>query len=332
MLSHFIVATKDLQYLFAAGRLSLESAPHRASAPSTLFQGDSICFLFLFSIIVAVFTCGHPLPSFLLLRIAHIWHLAPGRSVRWWLGREARDCLSELNHYPLHFKVRPWEDPRSEQMVTCLPSKLFINVKATFTLKSADFALYYYPPGAHVGQRQKLQSDDIVLLARISRQLSTLYLHTASADGTPQAQRTSPPMDALPRGARDSPGAGVRSPSPLMVTPYTELVPMPESAKHARSVPERMKKQVAYDQAYHCAYCQGSLPAGYQVDHVLSLDAGGTNEFSNLAALCVACHDAKTGQEFHQITSTAAQGGGKAKGKSKGKKPAKGKAAGVCSM
>jgi 5-methylcytosine-specific restriction endonuclease McrA len=204
-------------------------------------------------------------------------------------------------------------------MVKCKPSKLFLNVEVTFGVSQAHFALYYWPPGAHLEGRQKLGHADILLLTQIGRGAAhrPLYLHTADAGS---GDRESP-EHTLPRGTLDSPLLGVRSPSPSLVTPISEFVPMPDDVKHARNVPSRVRKTVAYDQAYCCSGCHELLPPGYQVDHVVSLDAGGTNDPSNLRAMCVACHDTKTGQEFHQLQQRPklqkTSKGGKKKGSSK---------------
>jgi 5-methylcytosine-specific restriction protein A len=48
----------------------------------------------------------------------------------------------------------------------------------------------------------------------------------------------------------------------------------------------------AYD--YRCAECDE--PANH-VDHIVAAIEGGTDDLSNLQALCGPCHDAKTGRE-----------------------------------
>jgi len=63
-----------------------------------------------------------------------------------------------------------------------------------------------------------------------------------------------------------------------------------------RSVSETKKKFVAANQGWKCGNmsCQKQLPAWYEVDHKTRLDQGGTNEVSNLMALCPDCHRKKT--------------------------------------
>lgn len=61
-----------------------------------------------------------------------------------------------------------------------------------------------------------------------------------------------------------------------------------------RSVSQLMKKQVAAKQQWRCGHCQNVLDASYEVDHILALYKGGTNEEENLVALCRNCHGKKT--------------------------------------
>jgi hypothetical protein len=57
------------------------------------------------------------------------------------------------------------------------------------------------------------------------------------------------------------------------------------------------KKCVAYIQKYLCAICNVLLPPEYEVDHKIPLFKGGSNDFSNLQALCPNCHRRKTMHE-----------------------------------
>ena len=53
--------------------------------------------------------------------------------------------------------------------------------------------------------------------------------------------------------------------------------------------------------SYHiqqkCNECQNQLTAWFEVDHVQRLEHGGSNEVSNLVALCRECHGEKTAME-----------------------------------
>lgn len=64
-----------------------------------------------------------------------------------------------------------------------------------------------------------------------------------------------------------------------------------------RSVSETKKKYVASEQNWKCAHCQTQLTAWFEVDHVTRLEHGGSNEVSNLEALCRECHGKKTSME-----------------------------------
>ena len=64
-----------------------------------------------------------------------------------------------------------------------------------------------------------------------------------------------------------------------------------------RSVSDAKKKWVAAQQNWRCGDCQKQLPAWFEVDHTIRLENGGTNEVSNLSALCRECHGKKTAWE-----------------------------------
>ena len=60
-----------------------------------------------------------------------------------------------------------------------------------------------------------------------------------------------------------------------------------------RSVSETKKKYVASQQGWKCAHCQAVLDATFEVDHKVDLQYGGSNDVSNLHALCRNCHGKK---------------------------------------
>jgi hypothetical protein len=64
-----------------------------------------------------------------------------------------------------------------------------------------------------------------------------------------------------------------------------------------RSVSETKKKFVAASQNWLCGDCKVQLPAWFEVDHVIALHNGGTNEVGNLVALCRDCHGKKTAMD-----------------------------------
>ena len=64
-----------------------------------------------------------------------------------------------------------------------------------------------------------------------------------------------------------------------------------------RSVSETKKKYVASQQNWVCNKCKQKLNHTFEVDHKVRLEYGGTNEVSNLEALCRECHGQKTSFE-----------------------------------
>ena len=64
-----------------------------------------------------------------------------------------------------------------------------------------------------------------------------------------------------------------------------------------RSVSETKKKFVAAQQSWKCGHCDRQLPAWYEVDHIVRLEHGGSNNVGNLVALCRDCHGKKTAME-----------------------------------
>jgi len=64
-----------------------------------------------------------------------------------------------------------------------------------------------------------------------------------------------------------------------------------------RSVSETKKKFVASQQNWKCGDCKTQLTAWFEVDHKKRLEYGGSNDVSNLVALCRECHGKKTAME-----------------------------------
>ena len=75
------------------------------------------------------------------------------------------------------------------------------------------------------------------------------------------------------------------------------LIKNPSPKKHKRSVSESKKKFIASNQKWKCAHCQNLLDNTYEVDHIVALYKGGSNELNNLEALCRNCHGKKTFME-----------------------------------
>lgn len=59
--------------------------------------------------------------------------------------------------------------------------------------------------------------------------------------------------------------------------------------------------QMAEDQGHLCAYCETPLFGTFDVDHMIPLDCGGSNDWTNLAIACKWCNQSKhtkTAEEF----------------------------------
>jgi hypothetical protein len=69
------------------------------------------------------------------------------------------------------------------------------------------------------------------------------------------------------------------------------------SDRTKRNVTNGQKKYIASIQKWRCGHCNELLDASYEVDHILALYKGGTNELNNLVALCRNCHGIKTTKE-----------------------------------
>ena len=61
--------------------------------------------------------------------------------------------------------------------------------------------------------------------------------------------------------------------------------------------PAQARFRIVHDQDFKCAICMHKIPVEFNIDHIVPLWDGGTNERSNLQGVCVACHDGKTGPE-----------------------------------
>lgn len=80
---------------------------------------------------------------------------------------------------------------------------------------------------------------------------------------------------------------------------YMEMsgIPNPLSNQRGqvkRSVSETRKKYVASNQNWKCGDCGNQLDYTFEVDHILPLNEGGTNDIENLVSLCPSCHRKKT--------------------------------------
>ena len=61
-----------------------------------------------------------------------------------------------------------------------------------------------------------------------------------------------------------------------------------------KRIGQRMRALVASEQEWKCGDCQMTLNAAYEIDHIIPVCDGGTNQRENLVALCRNCHGLKT--------------------------------------
>ena len=86
--------------------------------------------------------------------------------------------------------------------------------------------------------------------------------------------------------------------APFLSSEHKSIQRIQQSSKTTkRSVSETKKKFIASNQNWKCAECKEMLKAWFEVDHKQRLDQGGTNDVSNLEALCRNCHGKKTSME-----------------------------------
>lgn len=81
------------------------------------------------------------------------------------------------------------------------------------------------------------------------------------------------------------------------------IIPLKED-DNKRHVSETTKKLVAAKQKWTCGLCKRMLDETYEVDHIVPLYKGGTNDISNLMALDPICHRKKTNADrLNMMTS-----------------------------
>jgi hypothetical protein len=69
------------------------------------------------------------------------------------------------------------------------------------------------------------------------------------------------------------------------------------TTKEKRNVTGLMKKRVAARQEWKCGTCKKTFDETYEIDHIVPLYKGGSNDENNLIGLCPHCHRIKTVDE-----------------------------------
>lgn len=71
----------------------------------------------------------------------------------------------------------------------------------------------------------------------------------------------------------------------------------PSYEREQRNVNGYKKRLIAAKQRWACAHCKNMLDASFEIDHIIPLSDGGTNDDENLVCLCRNCHGIKTFRE-----------------------------------
>jgi len=126
-----------------------------------------------------------------------------------------------------------------------------------------------------------------------------LLVNKPGADNMSMVHTATGIVSALPSSATTqllSTGLGYMNNSPVPQAPSLSTMgsPVSQPTRVKRSVSEARKRAVAAAQDWRCASCAEMLEATYEVDHIIELQDGGTNEIENLTALCRNCHGRKT--------------------------------------
>jgi hypothetical protein len=143
-------------------------------------------------------------------------------------------------------------------------------------------------------KRNPLQSKNLLLYA--NNAVKYMPLDKSSVD------LISPIFDLSSRGNRSFMEDYNNTINPYLNT-NTHLIPQqqrnllsgPKPTK--RSVSETKKKYVASIQDWKCGQCSNKLTHTFEVDHKIRLEHGGSNDVTNLVALCRECHGQKTALE-----------------------------------
>jgi 5-methylcytosine-specific restriction endonuclease McrA len=80
----------------------------------------------------------------------------------------------------------------------------------------------------------------------------------------------------------------------LLYGVYTNGLKNYKKREVKRYVSVKNKKTVASNQKWNCNICKNMLDETYEIDHIMPLYKGGTNDIINLQALCPNCHRKKT--------------------------------------
>jgi len=70
--------------------------------------------------------------------------------------------------------------------------------------------------------------------------------------------------------------------------------PLQKSRDIRKKITKETRKEIVDEQENTCGKCKEKLSSCFQMDHIVGIQFGGTNEKSNLMALCCECHAKKS--------------------------------------
>uniref|UniRef100_A0A6C0ITZ5 HNH nuclease domain-containing protein n=1 Tax=viral metagenome TaxID=1070528 RepID=A0A6C0ITZ5_9ZZZZ len=168
-------------------------------------------------------------------------------------------------------------------------SKLLLSYKKYYQIAFIGFiALSIYL----LIKRNPLQSKNLLLYA--NNMVKYMPLDKSSVD------LISPIFDMSSGGNRSfmenyNSTMNPSEPQHLISQQQRNILSGPKATK--RSVSETKKKYVASMQDWKCGQCTNKLTHTFEVDHKIRLEHGGSNDVTNLVALCRECHGQKTALE-----------------------------------
>jgi len=177
--------------------------------------------------------------------------------------------------------------------------KILNTVKTSKYLKMATFAfgglsLYLFFKKNPENSREFLgRANDMIKTLPMTRDSMGLISPFLNLTNTKSFTDTNQDIYMNGGALSDSSGNGNNSNG----NPSVNRMMMSGRGTTKRSVSETKKKFVAANQNWLCGDCKRQLPAWFEVDHVIALHNGGSNEVSNLVALCRDCHGKKTAMD-----------------------------------
>lgn len=73
-----------------------------------------------------------------------------------------------------------------------------------------------------------------------------------------------------------------------------QKIPSSLSSAKRKKISAKIRQYIAAKQENSCGQCKQELTPYFQIDHIIGLQFGGTNEEPNLMALCCECHTIKS--------------------------------------